>query len=301
MRYIKIIPFFCVAFLLVFCFGCKNNNEKSISGKGQITVSIEPLRFIAEEIAGDYFEVTTLVPKGSSPETYEPTPKQMMALNKSCVYFSVGQLGFERSWLEKLQAAAPDVKFVNTGDNIIKNQTRGYTKKVSDCCGHDGCSDPHIWTTPHNMKMMAEIVCSTLCCVDSIHADDFRTNLKALNDRLDACDAYIVSCVKELSQKTFLIYHPTLTYFAQDYGLQQLAVEQEGKEPTTKQLAQIIRTCREKKVRVVFIQQEFDRKNAELIAKEIGARLVTINPLSFDWEEQMHIIADELSKTSGNE
>lgn len=301
MRHIRIIPVLCVVFLFVLCFtGCKNNQAKSASEEKQITVSIEPLRFLVEEIAGDYFEVTTLVPKGSSPETYEPTPKQMMALNKSCVYFSVGQLGFERNWLEKLQASAPDVKFVSTGENIINNQVQGHMGDVSDCCTHDGCGDPHIWTTPRNMKMMAEIVCRTLCSVDSMHADVFQANLKELDDRLDSCDAYIASRVKGLSQKTFLIYHPTLTYFAQDYGLQQLAIEQEGKEPTTKQLAQIIRSCREKKVSVIFIQQEFDRKNAELIAKEIDARLVTINPLSFGWEEQMHIIADELGKKADN-
>lgn len=297
MKKIRLIGvFFCTLELALCLVGCKNGHKDRTSETRQITVSIEPLRYLTENVAGSYFEVTTLVPKGSSPETYEPTPKQMMALNNSCVYFAIGQLGFERNWLDKLKASAPNVMYVNTDEDIIdKEQTA--TSEHSGCA-HGGCGDPHVWTTPRYMKMMAETVCSTLCKVDSAHADAFRSNLNTLNEKLDLCDAYIVSRLKGLPRKAFLIYHPTLTYFAKDYGLEQIAIEQDGKEPTTKQLAQIIRTCRDKKVGVIFIQQEFDRKNAELIAKEIGARLVTINPLAYEWEDQMHLIADELYQAS---
>ena len=255
-----------------------------------ITVSIEPLRYLAEQIAGDGYEVNTLVPKGSSPETYEPTPKQMMNLSESKVCLTVGDLGFERTWGDKLRQAAPDVPFVRTADGITR--TAGHTHSHKGEAMQE--NDPHVWTSPACMKIIAKNICTALCRLDTAQAEKFQARLRQALQTIQATDDSIRTLLGTSSSKAFLIYHPALTYFAEDYGWTQISIETDGKEPSPAQLARIIQTCKEKQVRTIFVQQEFDRKNAELIAKETGTRIATINPLSYDWTGELLKIAHTL-------
>lgn len=251
-------------------------------------MSIEPLRYITERIAGDRFQVTTFVPKGSNPETYEPSPEQMIKLGNSSLYFAVGDLGFERTWLDKLRQTAPDVVFINTSEGI--SRMKGHRHGTG--CGHD--TDPHVWTSPRNMKLIAQNICTALCRTDTAHAAVFRDNLQKTLEDIQVLDDSINTLLKGVFPRVFLIYHPALTYFARDYGLEQLSIEKDGKEPSPHHLAELISQCKTQHVATIFVQQEFDRKNAALIAKETGTLITGINPLAYEWEKEMLKIAQTL-------
>ena len=289
----KLRPFlFYLSACLCLLTGCKpsGRTDNKDTQRPVITVSIEPLRYITERITGDGFRVETFVPKGSSPETYEPTPEQMMKLGQCLVYFTVGDLGFERTWTDRLRQMSPEVPFVRTSESI--NLIEVHHHCSSDTPENE--TDPHVWTSPAHMKTIAQNICASLCKLDTAHARQFRRNLQQTLADLQATEDSIHTLVDSLHPKAFLIYHPTLTYFAQDYGLTQIAIETDGKEPSPAQLVRLIRLCKEKQVRTIFVQQEFDRRNAELIAQETGTHLVDINPLSYEWKEEMLKIARTL-------
>lgn len=287
------------AYLYIICIGiwCGCTHKPSPSAtdneKKTITVSIEPLRYLTERIAGETFHVTTFVPKGSSPETYEPAPEQLVALGNSVIFFGIGDLGFERTWLGRLKQTAPDVTFVNAADGIPRLEGHRHSHNGTT---HEAVSDPHVWTSPTHMKIIALHICDALCRADTAQAKVFRSNLQKVQQEIQSVDDSIRTLLSGNSQKIFLIYHPALTYFARDYGLEQIAIEKDGKEPSPHHLAELISLCRTQHVETVFVQQEFDRKNAWLIAKETGTRITEINPLSYEWKEEMLKIAQTLHK-----
>lgn len=264
-------------FLLINLAAC-GNRRNAEEERPKVMVSIEPLRCLTEQIAGDYFQVETMVPKGGSPETYEPSPRQMMHLQESKVYLAVGDLGFEKTWLDKFKENAPDVSFVNTSGRQAAN------------------ADPHVWTSYRRLIKMAGVICEALCDADPEYQEYFKANLKKTVSSLEAADQEVQRELQSVRQRAFLIYHPTLTYFAEDYGLMQIAIENEGKEPSPQRLAELIEQCRKENVGVIFIQEEFDRKNAELIARETRTQLVSINPLAYDYDKELRQIAKILSK-----
>lgn len=285
----KLTIMLCAACLCLWT-GCRpQQTERQGHAKDSvITVSIEPLRYIAERIAGDDYKVTTLVPKGSSPETYEPTPEQMMQLSGSIACFTVGDLGFERTWTGRLQQAAPGVPFIATADGIERME--GHAHGHSD----EAEGDPHVWTSPARMATIAQRICEALCQTDTARAELFKSRLRGVLEEIRATDDSIRTLLGNASPKAFLIYHPALTYFAHDYGWTQIAIEKDGKEPSPAQLADLIRRCKAQRVRTIFVQQEFDRRNAELIARETGTRITVINPLAYDWAGELLKIAQTL-------
>lgn len=273
--------------------GCTHKSPSSTGGAEarNITVSIEPLRYLTEQIAGEAFHVTTFVPKGSSPETYEPTPEQMIDLGNSMIFFGIGDLGFERTWLERLKQTAPRTTFIDAADGIERME--GHRHSHDKRHGH-AVADPHVWTSPCNMKSIAQNICQALCQADTAQAGIFRSNLQKTLKEIQAVEDSVRSLLTGISRKTFLIYHPALTYFARDYGLEQLSIEKDGKEPSPRHLAELTELCRTKQAEIIFVQQEFDRKNAALVAKETGSRITEINPLSYDWKGEMLKIAQTL-------
>lgn len=278
---------------LLVCCGC--TPPATGDTRPSLTVTIEPLRYVAEQLAGPHFEITTMVPRGSSPETYEPTSRQLIALSRSRALFLTGHLGFECNWLKALQANAPQTAFIPLSEGI--DYIRDTQGECSSHTGHSHSSgvEPHVWTSPRNMAVIARNLCDALCQIDSAHTDDYRSNLQQLEQRITATDDSIRTLLRGGIQREFLIYHPTLSYFARDYGLVQHAIEADGKEPSPARLQQLVAACRSRNIRTVFVQQEFDSHNAEIIVNETGARPVTINPLSYDWEAEMITVARALS------
>lgn len=277
-----------ILFSLLLLTSCGNGKEKE--DMPTLTVSIEPLRYFTEAIAGDKYKVVSMVPNGSNPETYDPTPLQLVTLAKSKAYLRIGYIGFEQSWIDKLKENAPELPFFDTseGINLISDKMSAHHGHA-----HAGGIEPHVWNSAQNARVIADNIRKILSSLDNDNADYYRQRTDSLLTAINNTDKQIRARLLT-GDTTFLIYHPALSYFARDYGLTQISIEDGGKEPSPAQLQSLIRRCKERKVHTIFIQQEFDTRNARLIAKELGIRIVQINPLSYEWHEEMLKVAETL-------
>lgn len=266
-----------LALLLMSCSESKPKDERRI-----VTVTIEPLRYFAERIAGDWFEIRTMVPSGANPETYEPTAQQMVDLSESDMYVKVGSIGFERTWMKRLEANAPHAIVVDSSIGIDPAQSA------------DGIVDPHTWMSATNAAIIARNICEALTNIDKRDSLYFKQNLAQLLDEITRVDEDVKLALARTKSRSFLIYHPILTYFARDYGLTQIPMEQEGREPSAAQLQQVITQARQQGARTFFVQKEFGEHNVAIVAKNAGTQTVPINPLGYDWSKEMQNIANAL-------
>lgn len=273
---------------LFICCACGHTPQQS--EKPVITVTLEPLRYFTEAIAGDCFEVVSMVPKGSSPESYDPTPQQLVNLSKSQAYLRIGYIGFEQAWMKKLEANYPTMKVYDTskGVELIREEGHHHGNHY-----HEGGVEPHIWNSTQNASVIADNIYAALCEMDADHQPEYKQRLDSLKQVIARTDADVRTLLAN-ADSTFLIYHPALSYFARDYGLHQISIEEGGKEPSPATLKTLIETCRREGAQVIFVQQEFDQRNAQLIADELGIEIVPINPLSHDWAEEMLRVASAL-------
>lgn len=274
-----------------------------------VTVTIEPQRYFAEKIAGDKFKINCVVPAGQSPETYDPTPREMMQIGKSVVYLRIGPIGFEQAWMEKIRENNPKMEVFDTSEGMDmltdaeEEHAHDHGAHNHDAHSggdahhhhHHGGVDPHIWSSIAGAKVVAWNTLNAFIAIDPDNTDYYWKNYNKLVDEIDKTDTEIKKLLDPLTDRTFIIYHPALTYFAREFNLVQLCIEMDGKEPSPAQLKQLVETARANNARVVFIQQEFDQKNAELIARETGCKLAVINPLAFDWPKEMIHIAKALA------
>ena len=281
----KKLIYILTLFILSACGNTTQKSEKPI-----LTVTLEPLRYFTEAIAGDNYEVVSMVPKGSSPESYDPTPQQLVNLSKSQAYFRIGYIGFEQAWMKKLETNCPNMKVYDTSKGIDLIRDKGHWHGDHF---HEGGVEPHVWNSTQNALIIADNIYQALCELDSTHQEDYQKRLDVLKQTIRQTDANVRTLL-ENADSTFLIYHPALSYFARDYGLKQVSIEEGGKEPSPAQLKALIETCRNENVHTIFVQQEFDQRNAQLIVNELGVNIVSINPLSYDWVKEMIRIAEAL-------
>ena len=273
---------------LFICCACGHTPQQS--EKPVITVTLEPLRYFTEAIAGDCFEVVSMVPKGSNPESYDPTPQQLVNLSKSQAYLRIGYIGFEQAWMKKLEANYPTMKVYDTSKGVDLIRAEGHWHGDHY---HEGGVEPHIWNSTRNASVIADNIYAALCEMDADHQPEYKQRLDSLKQVIARTDADVRTLLAN-ADSTFLIYHPALSYFARDYGLHQISIEEGGKEPSPATLKTLIETCRREGAQVIFVQQEFDQRNAQLIADELGIEIVPINPLSHDWAEEMLRVANAL-------
>lgn len=279
----------------LFIVSCNSTN----SNTPVVTVSIEPQRYFVEQIVGDKFTVNTIVPAGTSPETYDPTPSQMVNLGKSALYFKVGYLGYENAWGENLAENNIDVKVINTSENIKLIEADDYSVEIGggnnpENHHHHGV-DPHIWSSPKSALIMAKNMLDALVAVDVENQKLYRDNFNKLEAKVVETDKKINELLEDAPVKSFIIYHPALGYFARDYGLTQYSIEFEGKSPSPQQLKEMVDFAHKQKIKTIFVQKGFDTKNAESLAKEIGASIHSINPLTYDWSNELIKIAEIMS------
>lgn len=242
-----------------------------------IYVSILPLRGLVHEIIGEDLPIEVLVPAGASPETFEPTPRQFIALNQARLVMNVGLLDFEAALLEKIEDRQ---KIVDLNKNI---------RLISGTCSHIKSSehkehhhahgiDPHIWTSP---KALLQMAANAYEVIQRTYPDStkYEINYRKLQQKLMDLDSAVTRKIEASGVRKFVIYHPAFTYYARDYGLQQVAIEEDGKEPSARHLARLIETARKENVRNIFFQSQFPASVVEVIANDIGAKAVQIDPL----------------------
>jgi len=264
----------------VFVWSCTPRRSEKMS----VVVSILPQKYLVERIAGEAVAVQVMVPAGSSPETYDPTPQDLLGMSRSALYFAVGDFGFERAWLPRFQEQNPDMRMVDTSAGIPRREAGTHE------------ADPHVWTSPENMKRMGRVVCDELVRADTARAALYRRNFERFCSRMDSLHGRMRQLYAIAPCRTFVIYHPALGYLADEFGLRQIVVEQGHKEPSAAGMGRLIEEIRASGARVLLLQQEFDTRLVETLAGETGLRVVRIDPLSEDWETEMMRIVLETSR-----
>jgi zinc transport system substrate-binding protein len=274
------------------------------AGPVKAFVSILPQKYFVERIGGDLVDVSVLVLPGANPHMYEPSPRQMTALTRAQVYFAIG-VNLEDVWLPRLADANRAMLVVKTQEGVEKIPMAEHHHDDGD--GHEamhaehedeghehGILDPHIWLDPVRVKTIARNTCAGLVQADPAHKDAFQANLAAFLKELDALNEAIAGKLAPLSaeKRTFMVFHPSWGYFARRYGLTQVPIEAGGSEPSPRHLAEIIEHGRELGVSVVFVQPQFSRRSADVIASELDARVVPLDPLAENWKDNLLHAAD---------
>lgn len=304
---------------LLLLFGCNDSKVKSTTDT--ITVSILPQKYILEQIAGDRYQINVLVPDGNGPETYEPTARQMQEMSKSKACIITGLLDFEKAWLTKISDQYPELHIVNTsvGVDLIEghadhpknegdeghNGSEGHLDKEADHNqaegehNHAGGTDPHIWLSLKAIKIQSSTILDYLVKMDPENKSVYSVNQQKFVRQLDSLDKIIAAKFNALEQPiAFMIHHPSLSYFAKDYGLQQISIELEGKEPSPAYLKELIDQAKTLKSTTIFYSEQFDKRSAETIAKQLEISLTPFNPLAENVEENLLSITESIIKST---
>lgn len=284
---------FLSVMLLLFAQACSPSQHS----KSQITVSIPPQKFILEQIVGDKIRIESLLNGGSNPENYEPGMTHLMALEKSKVYFTIGNIGFEDAVLSKMQKNNPDLLVVNSmsGVKLLTGTHIGCTNHNHSRSDSEDVVDPHTWSSVKNVKLMASNMYDAVVRIDPGNKNYYHSRYEKLLHRLDSIDESVSSRLAPLNGAAFVVWHPSLSYFADDYGLKQIVVGRDNKEATAVDLKSRIDEAINHGVKVFFIQKEFDSRQALAINGHIGANVVSINPMNENWESEIDIIVSALT------
>jgi len=280
----KLFYFVLLFLICVASFACMPSARSINDDKIGVVVTILPQREFVLSVGGERVDVTVMVPPGASPHTYEVTPGQMTRLSKAKIYAKVGSpIEFELTWLDKLLAQNKNLLVVDCsrGVNLIKSTDPD-----------EPGLDPHIWTSPNNAKIMVNNICEGLIQIDPGHRQFYEDNRDIYIEKLNDLDRQIKDSLSGAKMRMFLVYHPAWGYFARDYGLEQIGIEREGKEPQAAYMARLIKEAEEKNIKIIFVSPEFDARSAEAIAREIKGRVVVIDPLASDYLENMQRVAE---------
>lgn len=280
----RIATHILIAIMLFSLGSCGSRGVTSLNNKECIYVSIAPLRPLVSGIVGNDFDIEVLVPTGASPESFEPAPRQFIAANQATAIFAIGLIDFERNLLSKIEQKE---KIINLSQGI--ELISGSCSHSHNCThpGHNGHShhshgiDPHIWTSPMALKIMAR---NTYDAISARYPDSvkYKDNYEYIVARLDSLDHTVRRVCDKARTRQFVINHPALTYLARDYGLEQISIEHDGKEPSAKRLANVINQAREDGIKQIFYQATYPRSTVEIIADDIGAKATEIDPLRED-------------------
>ncbi|MCH5337011.1 MAG: zinc ABC transporter substrate-binding protein [Campylobacter sp.] len=268
-------------------------------GENLVSVSIPPQAFFVQKIAGDTLKINTLITQNSDEHTFELKPSLMKELEKSDIYFTIG-LEFEKSFGSKFKENFKNLEFVDMQKNIkLKDfdEENSYIKDFSHKHSHKHKhqKDIHTWLNPLLVKTMANTIYEALSQKYPQNKALYEKNLENFLKELDALNAELQNEFKDIKQREFVVYHPSWGYFASAYKLVQIPVEIDAKEPKIKDLQRLISFVKQKKIQAIFVQPAFPENAAKTLAKECDARLIYINHLAFDWENELKKTAKALA------
>ncbi len=269
----------------LYISGCRN---ETASGKKIVTVSLPPQKYLLDRIVGDRMEVRCLLAHGGDPESYEPGMSQMLNLEKSEAYFRIGHIGFEDAIIDKVRQACPDLPvFDNSSGLELIHGTHGH--------GSEQDVDPHVWSSPSNARIIAANMLHAVVSLDSVNAGYYNANFNRLIATIDSVDYVVSEEVARAKSKAFVVWHPSLSYFARDYGLHQISLGAENKESTVVDLKSRISEAVESGAHVFFVQQGTDSRAARSAGVETGLSQVNINPMNYRWDAEIVATAKALS------
>ncbi|MCW4032827.1 MAG: zinc ABC transporter substrate-binding protein [Candidatus Bathyarchaeota archaeon] len=294
------VSFICLIAVSVFYFYPSQESITEPDKKIGVIVTIVPQAEFVEKIGADKVSVVILVPPGASPHTYEPTPSQMQKVAKAKIYAKVGSgIEFELTWMDKIIATNPDMIIIDCSKSIeLIGITSQYNEHELEMYENQNFGrDPHIWTSPRNAKIMVENICNGLIELDPSNKKYYAQNKDAYINDLEETDRKLSNSFSGLKVRKFMVYHPTWGYFAKDYELEQIPIEEEGKEPNPEGIAYLIDQAKENNIKVIFATPEFQTDIAETIAGEIGGTVVLVSPLEKDYISTLTKISDEIARS----
>jgi len=251
-------------------------------------VSILPEQTFLKAIGGDKVNISLMVQPGNSPHTYEPKPSQMVAVTKADLYFAI-DVEFENVWLPKFQSLNEKMHIIDITEGVKKmHMAQAHHQHETNGEHTHAGEDPHIWTAPENVKIIAKNMYDALAKYDSANAPYYKKNLDAFLASVDETDKQINKILSNLKKsRSFMVFHPSWGYFAKAYNLEQIAVEVEGKSPKPRELVMLIKEAKEEKVNAIFTQPEFSDSAAKIIANELHIPVVKISPMAPNWSENL--------------
>ncbi len=275
-------------------------------GKLKVIVSILPQKEFVEAVGGEHVEVSVLIPPGGSPATYEPGPGDLAKVEDADAYFMIGHIPFELSHSGEFASLNPSMKIVDTSENVKlryfgeneehTHEGEGEHEKEHEEGGflegllggeHDAEIDPHTWLSPMNVKAEVDSIAKALIEMDPANEREYLENAESYKLELDALHDQIASDLSKIRRDKLMVFHPAWGYFADEFGLEQVAIEQDGKEPTPAQLQELIDIANEESINVIFVQSQFDKSIADSVALEVGALVVSVDPLAVDYLANM--------------
>ncbi len=296
---------FCVvaallAGLVVACDRAPLRSATSAAMK--VAVSIPPQAQCVERIGGKHVTVTVLVGSGQSPATYDPTPRQLSAMASASLYFRIG-VAFEGRFMDVLSSTCPKLKIIDTRQGITRRRIDGPCNhgpgESHDHHAHGEADDPHIWLDPNLVKTQARTICKALSAADPSHAKDFERNLAAFLTDLDQLHTRLTERLAPVKGRAFFVFHPAFGYFADAYGLQQVAVETGGRSPSARQLVSLSEQAEATGATCVFIQKQFAAASAKAVADAIGGKVVSLDPLARDLLANLDEMATRIALSWG--
>lgn len=287
--------------LMIVFTGCNSDGEE-VDGANKNTilvgVAIPPEESFIKGIAKDKVDVVTMIPPGNSPSNYQPSPRQMTELSNADIYFSIEVPAEVNNILPQLDDFNEDMKKVYLSDVVSEVYPARYFGEDEEHShddedkdhDHEGM-DPHIWMSPKRSKVMVETIRDEIIALDPDNEEFYNNNAEEYLNKLDEVDRDIMKSLEGVGKQSFIIYHPSMGYFADDYGLDMVAIEESGKEASAKKLKEVIDFAKENDIKFVIYQEEFDKSQAETIANEINGAAISIDTLSGDYIENMKKIA----------
>ena len=274
-----------LVYALVLLCACTSNTKQHPT----LTVSIEPQRYLLEQIAGEKWQVNTMLADGANPETFDPPMSALKSATTSAAYFKIGTIAFEDVLVNKI---GNDMTIVNTSNGI------SLLHGTHDCGNHShqhvDDTDPHVWSSVRNAKIIARNMCDALTKLDAENASTYRKNYNQLISKLDSLDKNISEILSDKKGETFITWHPSLSYFARDYSLNQLAIGSESKEMSIDAFRAKIDEITSLGAKVMLLQPEMDNNRTAEIAHQTEVKTITINLLSYNWPEEMMNVAKSI-------
>ena len=312
----KISPLYTIIIIIaivitaVLSSNCRFSTAENVQDDHIVIASILPLAGFAEKVGGGKINVFEMVPPGASPHTYEPTPGQLEKVSNAGIYLSVGSgIEFELVWLDKIVAINDEMMLVDCSrgielieafgtfnDQNSDHDDKGVYNEIED--DHNGSgADPHIWLSPINASAIVENIYLSLSEAYPENEGIFYDNKVDFQNDLEMLDRRIREILKGKIQRKIIVFHPGWSYFAREYGLEQIVIEKEGKEPSPREMVSIIESAKDSDIKIIFASPEFSPKSAEVIADEIGGNVVFISPLARDYIENLIKITEAFKES----
>lgn len=286
----------------------KRMEEARDPSKLQVLAAVDPCADLARLVGGDFVQVSVLTPAGKSPETFAPTPARLEAVAGSQIVLLTGTPVEER-FLDNMRDRASDAAIVDLRDGVelMADQHHHHHDGDEEDDDHDHdheaalgglhSIDPHLWTSPGVARQMASTMAASFAKADPDHAEEYHANAARLDADLAALQREIALALAPYEGRDFYVFHPAYGYYAREFGLEQRAIEVNGKSPKPRELSALIKDAKSSDISVLIVQPEFNRVAAQVVADAVGAELVDHSPLEAGYFDNVRKLTNAILRS----